>query len=498
MLGASSEKITSLIEVTNQLVEMNYFTTFLSRDALMKTLIQISNGEKIPVPIFNCLSLDWVANGSKYPSVYISDDIGSSITRFNRKNIKRITTILNSLGNPDYYIIVPDSEIFDERVWPFVQDVKDRSITAMSLKDRVQYLFPDIKTIFWSEYCSKYELKDPQEYTRSNYEKIISNPILMKKIIDSQTNIRMYFSNYIGEKQAQAIKKEWLLDRTIWYFAMYMGEGQGLKESGALSINFEEGNVPKWFQIGAGNNLAIISPSKDIYSYYKWRNNPQNNELIDFPKEISNIIEKATNSNPLIVYIPWGFRKTSSFGGKELNAMDIIDKYLIYLSEKRVPFRVLLMTTTPYWTEINGYDKKIVTSYYENVKDEGKARGYDVVDWDDLRENNLEWYFELCEYWTEEKIKSLIPTDLLEKSKRSAKNISQRKKELGVNAATLIYDRERIIEAQMILELFPNTIKFSMAPNGGINDYLDMDLPRMFPLPEELSFPWWPERRAKK
>ena len=477
---------------------MDFYKSKLNSDALMKSLVRLSNGEKVPVPIFNCLTLDWVEQKSKYPSVVVSDDISSAITRFNRKKIRETKEILEMLGKPDFYIVIPDSEILDDRVWPFAQSEKNRTMISMNLLNGIQYLFPNINCIFWSEYCSKYGLRNPAVYTKINYEKIKSNPILMETVAKSLSNMRTYLTKYIGEKPANTIEDYELLERTIWYFAMYMGEGQALTDSNAISINFEEGNVLKWFQTGADGNLPIISPSNDIYGYYQWRNNQPKNELLNLPEEIKDLAKKATDSDPLILYVPWGFRKTSSFGGKELSAMNIIDQYSKYLSELRIPFRILLMTTTPYWTEINGYNIETVASYYKDVRDEGESRGYEVVDWDDLRMQRLEKYYELLEFWTEDRIKSKIPIDLLEKSKKSAKYISQRTKELGKITATLIYDRERIVEAQMIREIFPLAIKFSMAPNGGVNDYFDMDLPRIFPLPDELVYPWWPERRIKQ
>lgn len=516
--GVLPENIPNIIKAYKSLEQMEFFKSAFNQEALINILIRLANGESVPIPIFNCLSLSWDKKGKKYPSVTISSDDIISIARFNRKNIRLVQNILYTIGNPEFYIVIPDSEIFDERVWAFSQSAEERTQIAINLRISMQIAFPNIPIIYWSDYCKKYQLKNPNTYTEENYLRIKSNPALMTIVMKSLNDTRAYLAGYIGEKSAFEISQEELLEKTLWYFAMYAGEGQALADSQGLSLNFEEGNVPKWFQIGACEKLAIISPSKNIYEFYQWKRRRQmllktstesappwesstilglqklSLQPAEYMEKVPAVLEQVSSMNPLILYVPWGYRKTSTFGGKEIDAMDYIDQVVNFISSRGINVEVLLLTTTPYWCEINGYPPDDVKAYFADVSAEANSRGYNAVDWDRIRYDNLDLYLKLQEYWRRDKIKSVIPPNLLEKSRKSAKKISQKAAELGDEEAAFIYNRERIIEAQLIQMIF-SAIKLSMAPRGGINDFLDYQLPRIYPLPDELNYPWWPERR---
>lgn len=506
--GAEYSLLPRLTEVYDRLLKIDFFgVSYINSWNLIKTLTQLSKGETVPVPIFNCLNLSWDTKVGEYPSVTISSRVEKSIVRYNRQNIIELQQLLKSIGNPQFYIIVPDSEMFDENVWRFSQKATDRYKISEELIWKLKELgFPDANVVKWSNYCRQFCSITPDEFTKKNYERIKNDTYLYQQVIRALPNFRVYLAKYIGEKNAGKIKENELLERALWYFSMYAGEGDALAESGALPLNFEEGTVPKWFQIGAQGKLSILTPTTNLYRYYDYKNKENIFPEVDFERfdlmvfsqenprlseEIKKRIDNATTFQPLVLYIPWGYRKNSRLGIKEFEALDQVDKLQAYLSYFGIPFKVLFVTTTPYWTEINQFDKQAVTNYFDAVRAEADTRGYETCDWDELRMVDLDTYLNLSKKLTDKEILKLLPEEDMKKAIQSAKKMGNRG-----DSDPFPYLRERMVEAEFIDKKF-KPVKLSMAPSGGVNDTVDLDLPVLYPLLDELRYPWWPERRVK-
>lgn len=271
-LGADPNVIPKILTIEKDLKQTEFYRSLSSRESLLKRLAELSIGRTVPVPIFNCFSFQWTANADSYPSCSILPDTNTAISLYYQNDIRSFRQQLTQIGNPDLMVIVPDSEALDDRLWPFSQSTDERISVITQVKDNLQTQLPDIPVFFWSEFCNLGNLKLPSEYTTNNYNKINTNPLLLQQVKRSLDNERRFFGTDLGFKVANKIPESMLYEKYLWYCAMYAGEGQALRQTDALVLNFEEITVPRWFQIGAKNELAITTPIPDINVYYKWKN----------------------------------------------------------------------------------------------------------------------------------------------------------------------------------------------------------------------------------
>jgi len=246
-------------------------------DQLNQRLNELLEGRRVPVVVFNCIDFVWTAQPNRYPQSVISSDTNSSICVFFQQDILAVRSELELLGQPRLSIIVPDSELFDDRPFSFTHDLRQRQNIGEEIRagltEKLTSLNDDLGSpvTFWSEYCQSQGLLSPAEYTTQNYEKIKNEPKLFKKIKDQTKDSKRYFvKNGLNPEYIQDIDDEEILERVCWYCAMYAGEGQALLESRAIIINLEDSRVPAWFQRGADNQLPILSPVNPN-DFYTWR-----------------------------------------------------------------------------------------------------------------------------------------------------------------------------------------------------------------------------------
>ena len=249
-----------------------------ARNELEMRLRELSQGRLVPLVVFNCLEFSWQPNGNRYPQSTVSGDSRSSICAFFQDEIEIVKLDLEQLGKPALKIIIPDSELFDDRVFSFAQPREERVAIAANVKDTLSESLNGLNdsespVILWSDYCQEQRLPSPFEYTERNYERIKNDSQLLRKAKDQVADSKKYFEkNGLFSQYIRNIREAELLERTLWYCAMYAGEGQALSESGAIVINFEDGRVPAWFQRGANGRLPILTPG-DPKRFYSWRRN---------------------------------------------------------------------------------------------------------------------------------------------------------------------------------------------------------------------------------
>lgn len=249
-----------------------------ARTEFEQRLTELTKGRTVPLVVFNCLEFAWVPNGNRYPKSIVSGDPQLSICGYFQDEIELIKLELEQLGKPMLQIVIPDSELFDDRPFSFAQTRDERVAIAqqakLALTERLIGLDdPESPVVLWSEYCHEHGLPAPMEYTGRNYERIKNDPKLLKKARDQVQDSKKYFEK--GGLFAQYVRnigEQELLERVIWYCAMYAGEGQALLDSGAIALNFEDGRVPAWFQRGADGKLPILTPA-DPKQFYIWRKN---------------------------------------------------------------------------------------------------------------------------------------------------------------------------------------------------------------------------------
>lgn len=271
-LGADPNAIPQILKVEKDLKQIEFYRTLSPRMALLRRLAELSVGRTVPVTVFNCFSFQWTTNPNSYPSCSILPDTDTAISLYYQDNIRLLRQQLTRIGNPDFTLIIPDSEALDDRLWPFTQSLAERVSVINKVKNNLQAQLPDMPVFFWSEFCNLSSLNSPVEYTTTSYEKITTDPLLAQKVERSLDNERRFFGTDLGFKTANKISESLLYEKYLWYCAMYCGEGRALSQAGALVLNFEEITVPRWFQIGADSQLAIITPVQDINIYYQWKN----------------------------------------------------------------------------------------------------------------------------------------------------------------------------------------------------------------------------------
>ncbi|TSC86877.1 MAG: hypothetical protein G01um10147_752 [Microgenomates group bacterium Gr01-1014_7] len=245
-----------------------------AREELKSRLIELAESRSVPVVVFNCLNPDW-RPGSKrdYPKAAFSFNPETSICRYYQDYVAITLLALQDLGTPNLNIVIPDSELLDERVFSFAQSKEERIDTSLSAKSALSSVLteldnPEQAVTLWSEYCAGQSLKTPFEYTTENYRRIQSDPGLQKKVQDQIKDSARFF-----DKKGVNFKKidpRVIYERIAWYEAMYMGEGQALLESGAIVLNFEDSRIAAWFQRGADSKLPILTPV-NANDFYAWR-----------------------------------------------------------------------------------------------------------------------------------------------------------------------------------------------------------------------------------
>lgn len=245
-----------------------------AKGELKKRLEELAEGRKITLVAFNCLDFSWIQQQRNlYPQSLVSADSKFSICRYYQDYIGVAGLELAELGKPTLNIIVPDSELLDERVFSFAQSRQERIDLAAASRvalaaELIALDNPNSPVMLWSEYCQQQNLKSPLEYTAENYLRIQSEPKLQKKVRDQAKDSKKYFER--NNIDVSRVEDSEFIDRTAWYLAMYMGEGQALSESRAICLNLEDNRVPAWFQRGANGLLPILNPA-DPNEFYAWR-----------------------------------------------------------------------------------------------------------------------------------------------------------------------------------------------------------------------------------
>ncbi len=293
-LGISPENMIDIRNALEFFETKEFKRTIPAKDNLVTLLAAIAKGERIPLVVFNCLDFLWEKSNGKYPRATILDDTTTSIVDYFQDQLRESISVLNGLSPNgsaaiDPCIIVPDSELLDQRVFPFAQSDVERRRIAEKVKAELFQKFEAILTtdgnpvMFWSEYCSKYGLQSPSTYTAKNAN-ILFNAARSDSDNEKQKNL--YSSILRQQKQSRdhftnkgldpdyvkfGIPPDEMLERIIWYCAMYMGEGQALAESKAIVLNFEDFRVGKWYNIGSSDRLPIVTPVNPN-EYYRWRN----------------------------------------------------------------------------------------------------------------------------------------------------------------------------------------------------------------------------------
>ena len=247
-----------------------------AKPQLEERLGELVEGRRVPLVVFNCLEFSWrpAEKRGKYPQSIVSCKPEVAVCKYFGDEIGVVKLELGELGTmPDLKVIVPDSELLDDRVFSFAQSRTERLDLAFNSREALATQLsglndPASPVILWSDYCQQLGLKSPMEYTAENFNKIEDDPKLQRKVKDQIKDSARYLER--SGISMEDVNLGEVYQRTAWYLAMYMGEGEALKDNRAICLNLEDGRVPAWFQRGAGGMLPIITPV-DPKDFYNWR-----------------------------------------------------------------------------------------------------------------------------------------------------------------------------------------------------------------------------------
>lgn len=242
-------------------------------------LTELTQSRRVPVVLFNCLDFSWRQGlFGEYPQSVVLNDTTTTNVGYYQKDVVDIVERLQTLGNPTVSIIIPDSELFDERPFNHSQDLVTRRMIRDQVQTGLSIRLSDLqkagaRIITWSDYCTQFVPigLQPEEFTKNEYDRIGRNPDLAKKVREQAKDSRKHFTRRnLDPEYVRTIPEEVMIDKTRWYCAMYMGEAIALSISRAIVLNLEDSRVKAWYLRGS-SNLPILTPV-DPNLYYGWRN----------------------------------------------------------------------------------------------------------------------------------------------------------------------------------------------------------------------------------
>lgn len=241
----------------------------------------------------------------------------------------------------------------------------------------------------------------------------------------------------------------------------------------------------------------IVFPSIDQFraardTYFAWKdvegqNGPFNPEFPD--AIIARILKARSSQDPLTLFIPWGVRPIGNIGQNEIQVMDRLNTLRKIFERRRIDSKVLIMPADLYATEVNNQvDTKTAQNYFEQVSETAASYGFWVKPWSIIRSENIEMYLALRETLTEREIGRLLTGHKVNEAIAAASRRSGYDRQEDIRRAAFAYLRERIAEAQIVEKIYA-PIKVSAVAKNKDNE-VDMNLPRLYIIPEKEQFPW--------
>ncbi len=241
----------------------------------------------------------------------------------------------------------------------------------------------------------------------------------------------------------------------------------------------------------------IVFPSVDQFrvardAYFAWQeieslNGPFNPEFPD--AIIARILKARTTQDPLVLFVPWGVRPIGELGQNEGRVMSRVQALQRILEDKRVKTNVVIMPADLYATEVNNQvDTETAQNYFGQVSDTAANYGFNIKPWSDIRSENIQMYLSLKNALTEEEIRRLLTGHKVSEAIAAASRRSGYDRQEDIKRAAFAYLRERIAEALIVEKIFA-PVKVSAVAKNKDNE-VDMNLPRLYIIPEREQFPW--------
>lgn len=242
-------------------------------------------------------------------------------------------------------------------------------------------------------------------------------------------------------------------------------------------------------------DLEDFRAAKDAYAAWQkvdffQRTQKEKPELAERPDEvIRRLLVARLYQTPLTLFTPWGVRPNGEFGEKELRVLDRLREFQMFLQERSIKGKVMIMPADLYATQINNnVDTNQASNYFSTVRNAALDRSFDAKSWSEIKKENKVLYDKLAQELTISEIEKILsPTKILE-AKKAAERRSGYTDPSRIEEAAYAYLKERIIEA-VIIEKQYTPIKVSAVPKNKDNE-VDRDLPRIYIFPDWWELPW--------
>lgn len=259
--------------------------------------------------------------------------------------------------------------------------------------------------------------------------------------------------------------------------------------------NGDQPNLPDWIlfqQLGAkGDEITNL-----LEAFYLTKNpselldlTPEKFKTLVKPDEIVRRLQQAKFTKiPLTLFVPWGVRPRGEIR-LEANLLDRLESVKNLLNQRGIPSQILVMPADIYATEINQQvNPDQAMNYFDRISQMVLKVGFEVKPWSEIRAENIEMYIQRKAELTEEEIKRIVGPNILKKAFSSAERRSGYKQQTDIEKSAFAYLRERIIEGEIINDIY-QPIKISAAAKYK-DDNIDGPLPRIYIIPPNLMFPW--------
>lgn len=207
------------------------------------------------------------------------------------------------------------------------------------------------------------------------------------------------------------------------------------------------------------------------------------------PEEtVQRLMNARTTNQPLTLFVPWGVRPEGKRGTAETETMDKLKAFQYTLVFRNIPTKLMLMPADLYATEVNNISKEKTDAYFTWIKELAEERRFSYKPWSEIRAENQTYYTKRAEELTRKTIEDMfIPAKILE-ALDTARRRSGYDGRYRAEEAAFAYLRERLIEAEIVESVY-KPVKVSCVTKNKDNG-VDVDLPRLYCLPDESRFPW--------
>ena len=211
-------------------------------------------------------------------------------------------------------------------------------------------------------------------------------------------------------------------------------------------------------------------------------------------KAYARLARARETQEPVTLFVPWGIKTNwrsdmATRPRPELQVLERVADFQRMLAACNIPSQVLIMPADVYATEVNNFDQAVADEYMSWLRQQADGYGFQIKSWSEIRRENQARYEVLKAEYRLDKLEDNRATSVrLSSAYRTAAKRSGYMSLAEQRQAGYRYVSERMIEARIVDEVY-GAIKLSCVTPEKDN-VVDVDLPRIYTIPDELRFPW--------